>query len=313
MIPKFAVADVIFYVFSALFGFYMTFLLEITNRRAFMDHRCCVESTFKLDYEQEQQEQLLNSCLPRHLIESVRKDIRDVISKLVRHQRTSPKPFNKLFVEKYKDVSILYADIVNSMVLTASLSPNDLVETLNELFGRFDESAERNGCMRIKLLGDCYYCVSGMPAYDARHAANCVRMGLDMIRIIRSVREARDVDVDMRIGVHSGMVLSGLIGVHKWQFDIWSLDCMVAAAMEHRGVPGHVHVTKTTLDLIPAVQRTDLVIQEKRGEDGDVNYLITKREVLGHCRQGSGSPFSKRKRQTETLKAHINKLRVSAF
>ncbi len=65
----------------------------------------------------------------------------------------------------------------------------------------------------------------------------------------------------MRIGVHSGMVLSGLIGVHKWQYDIWSLDSVIASSMEHNGVPGHVHITKTTLDLIPYAQRTDLVIK----------------------------------------------------
>jgi hypothetical protein len=184
-IYKFAIADLFFYSFSAIFGFYMTILLEIAIRRAFMNHRSCVESTFKLEYEQEQQEQLLNSCIPRHLIDDVRNDIREMISQIARHETIPQRPFNKLYVQKYKNVSILYADIVNSMILTASLSPNDLVETLNELFGRFDECAERNNCLRIKLLGDCYYCVSGLPDYDENHAINCVSMGLDMIQIIR--------------------------------------------------------------------------------------------------------------------------------
>lgn len=75
------------------------------------------------------------------------------------------------------------------------------------------------------------------------------------------MREVRKIDVDMRIGVHSGMVLSGIMGLHKWQYDIWSLDSMQASAMEHNGVPGHVHITKTTLDLIPCAQRTDLIIE----------------------------------------------------
>jgi len=65
----------------------------------------------------------------------------------------------------------------------------------------------------------------------------------------------------MRIGVHSGMVLSGVMGVKKMQFDIWSLDSVIASSMEHNGVPGHVHVTQTTLDLIPSAQKTDLVIK----------------------------------------------------
>ena len=80
-------------------------------------------------------------------------------------------------------------------------------------------------------------------------------MGLDMINIIKFVREMREVDVDMRIGVHSGQVLSGLLGLHKWQFDIWSIDRMIAASMEQNGVPGKVHVTKATLDLVSEEDR----------------------------------------------------------
>jgi len=65
----------------------------------------------------------------------------------------------------------------------------------------------------------------------------------------------------MRIGIHSGMVLSGIMGLHKWQYDIWSLDSVQASDMEHNGVPGFVHITQTTLDLIPEQQRTDLFIE----------------------------------------------------
>lgn len=65
----------------------------------------------------------------------------------------------------------------------------------------------------------------------------------------------------MRIGVHTGMVLSGLLGLKKWQYDIWSLDSMKASQMEHDGKPGYVHVTKTTLDLVPKQLRTEFYIQ----------------------------------------------------
>ena len=85
-----------------------------------------------------------------------------------------------------------------------------------------------------------------------------------MIDIIQSVRKEREVDVNMRIGIHSGMVLSGLLGLHKWQFDIWSIDSMKAAAMERDGVPGMVHVTQTTMDLIPEESRNDFLVQGKR-------------------------------------------------
>lgn len=95
--------------------------------------------------------------------------------------------------------------------------------------------------LRIKFLGDCYYCVAGLPPNPIpNHAEACVDLGLQMIKIIREVREHRNLLIDMRIGVHSGCVLSGLIGVMKWQFDVWSKDVDIANRMETRGQPGYV-------------------------------------------------------------------------
>ncbi len=99
-------------------------------------------------------------------------------------------------------------------------------------------SFQRNRCLRIKILGDCYYCVSGVPQPDPKHAHNCVQMGLDMIRLIKDVRAEHGVDVDMRIGIHSGYILSGIIGIQKWQYDIWSRDVTIANRMESTGKAG---------------------------------------------------------------------------
>ncbi|KAG8179480.1 hypothetical protein JTE90_027193, partial [Oedothorax gibbosus] len=176
-------ADVIFHVTVSLMGLYIRFLMEFTNRKAFLDRRECFESKFHLQYEKDQEERLLLSVLPKHISVQVKESIRDVIRRI--HLNPMPqRPFTELFVEKHRNVSILYADIVNSVALTASLHGHELVETLNELFGRFDDKAEMNSCLRIKLLGDCYYCVSGMPEYDSYHADHCVQMALDMIEII---------------------------------------------------------------------------------------------------------------------------------
>ncbi len=90
-----------------------------------------------------------------------------------------------MFVERHDDVSILFADICNFTPLTTRLPVEKLVETLNDLFGKFDDAADRRDCLRIKILGDCYYCVSGVPVADAAHARNCVEMGLDMIEHIK--------------------------------------------------------------------------------------------------------------------------------
>lgn len=267
VLSRYATADAIFYLVSAIISFVVTVLAEIANTRAFIDHRKCVMSKFRLQFEHEQQDSLLKSCLPTHLAERVKEDLRTVQLK-TRSKKSRPKAlslilpphpapvtpmrsFNELYMEKYTDVSILYADIVNSMLLAAKLTPMELIETLNDLFGRFDEAAEKYNCLRIKLLGDCYYCVSGVPDHDENHVMNTIDQGLEMIKIIKSVAEEREVDVNMRIGIHSGMVLSGILGLHKWQYDIWSKDCMKASHLEHTGVPGKVHVSSETYELIP--------------------------------------------------------------
>lgn len=147
---------------------------------------------------------------------------------------------------------MLYADIVNYTSMTTTLEVKELVETLHELFVKFDQASEENDVLRIKFLGDCYCCVSGVPKETPSHARNCVELGLQMITIIGRVREKVRLDVDMRIGIHSGSILSGVIGAHKWQYDIWSRDVAIANKLESTGVPGMLHITEQVLNLLPS-------------------------------------------------------------
>lgn len=109
---------------------------------------------------------------------------------------------------------------------------------------------QEHNVLRIKFLGDCYYCVSGVPIKNKRHAKNCVELGLRMIRDIRDLRIERDLDIDMRIGIHSGSIIGGVMGSNKWQYDIWSKDVIIANKIESTGVSGKIHITNKTLTLL---------------------------------------------------------------
>ncbi|XP_020787050.1 adenylate cyclase type 9-like [Boleophthalmus pectinirostris] len=193
------------------------------------------------------------------------------------------RPFN---MKRMEPVSILFADIVGFTKMSANKSAPALVGLLNDLFGRFDRLCELTGCEKISTLGDCYYCVAGCPEPKPDHAYCCVEMGLGMIQAIEQFCQETCETVNMRVGVHTGTVLCGILGMKRIKFDVWSNDVNLANLMEQLGVAGKVHLSEATAKFLDdRYIREDGRVAERAGQiavekiKGLKTYLISGRKL----------------------------------
>lgn len=167
------------------------------------------------------------------------------------------KNFGKSYARKHEQVSVLFADIKGFTSIAEMLTPVKLVTQLDEMFGAFDNIIAKHGMEKIKTIGDAYMCAGGLPQADKENAIRSVGAALDMQRFIKGFAEANKIqdlpDFEVRIGINSGPVVAGVVGLKKFAYDIWGDTVNVASQMEQNGEPGKVNISGQTYELVKDV------------------------------------------------------------
>jgi adenylate cyclase len=147
----------------------------------------------------------------------------------------------------FAEVSILFADLVGFTPAAARMTPERLVDKLNRIFTGFDKLALQLGVEKIKTIGDAYMAVAGLPEERPDHAEAVARFAVGMLDVLAGENAADGAaPFQLRVGIHTGPVVAGIIGQHKFSYDVWGDTVNIASRMESSGSPGRIHVSDAT-------------------------------------------------------------------
>jgi class 3 adenylate cyclase len=220
-----------FILIAAVIGMLVALrLLERSRRRVFSQGVVILQQADALRLEKERADALLLNVLPAR-----------ISRRLLDGERT--------IADEYPAVTVLFADIVGFTPLAARLDPEHVIGLLGALFSRFDDLVAERGLEKIKTIGDAYMVAGGLPDPVEDHAERVVDLALAMIAAAGEVADGV-AELRLRIGVHSGPVVGGVIGQHKIVFDIWGDTVNVASRLESQGVAGRISVSDATWQLV---------------------------------------------------------------
>jgi len=198
-----------------------------------------------VDYERDRSEKLLANVLPAKIAARLKDGTENV-------------------ADRFDSVSVLFADMVGSTVLASSLSPEEMVGLLNEVFTEFDEITIRHGVEKISTSGDNYLVAAGVPEVQPDHAVALVRVALEMCAYLSRRRSETGRNLEMRFGINTGPAVAGVVGQRNFHYDIWGDAVNTASRMESHGEPSRVQISETTYELVK-----DVFECEPRGEIRD--------------------------------------------
>ena len=184
-----------------------------------------------LEHERQKSERLLLNVLPAQVAERLKNG-------------------ESAIAESFDCVTVLFADLCGFTTFSQRVDARHLVDLLDEIFSAFDDLARAHGVEKIKTIGDAYMAVAGLPVPRVDHATAVAEMALGMHEAFHRVVGPRGLPLDLRIGVHSGPVAAGVIGRHKFSYDLWGDTVNLASRMESHGEPARIHVSRATRDLL---------------------------------------------------------------
>ena len=155
--------------------------------------------------------------------------------------------------DHHADVTVLFADIAGFTPWAAGQPPENVVHMLEKVFSRFDERVAAAGVEKIKTIGDAYMVVSGAPEPRADHAQVMAQLALDFMQALIAIREETGIDMQLRVGIHTGPVIAGVIGTVRFSYDVWGDTVNTASRMESQGEPGRIHVSAETMQRLSGV------------------------------------------------------------
>ncbi|MDB9312507.1 adenylate/guanylate cyclase domain-containing protein [Spirulina sp. CS-785/01] len=215
----------------------------------------------KLAQEKERSERLLRNILPESIACQLKQE-------------------SQTIAETYKEVTVLFADLVNFTELSEHLSARELVTLLNAIFSRFDQLSEQYQLEKIKTIGDAYMVVAGLPEPREDHAQAVAAIALAMQETLREFNQQNGYSLNLRIGIHTGEVVAGVIGLKKFAYDLWGDTVNTASRMESHGMAGKIQVSQATYQYLKShyhCQQRGIIPIKGKGEM-QTYFLLAQRQ-----------------------------------
>lgn len=231
-------------------------LIERNRRRVWHQYRVIEEQRASIEVERSESERLLLNVLPASISQRLRRGEYPI-------------------ADDFSSVTVLFADIVGFTAMTSKMGADQVIEMLNGLFTMFDGFVADRGLEKIKTVGDAYMVVGGLPDPLPDHAIRVVDLAMAMLEC--TGRSEHFPGLTLRIGIHSGPVAGGVIGTHKFSYDVWGSTVNLASRLESNGVPGRIHVSSETMNLTAGRFQFEPRGQvELRGLGSRTTYLLAE-------------------------------------